>query len=132
MVGKRLMYQTLTGKDAAQIPAMPEEPRNQPPPGSLPKEQRWTISLLDLATGRRKESAEAIVETVNEGRMGVKLIAAQSVFDEEYPPGSKKRAEFQNEYLEHVRKQRRVSESRPPGPCRSDTRWSPSSASSRP
>ena len=48
------------------------------------------------------------MEAVNQDRRAVSLIDAQSVFDEEYTPGSKKRAEFQSAYLEHVRKRRRM------------------------
>ncbi len=48
------------------------------------------------------------MEAVNQERMAVKLIDAQSVFDEEYPPGSKKRAAFQSAYLARVRKRQRI------------------------
>ena len=72
------------------------------------KSDKLPTQILDLATDRRKQLEKAIVEAIDQERMAVKLIDAQSVFDEEYPPGSKKRAAFQSAYLERVRKRQRI------------------------
>ena len=64
--------------------------------------------ILDLALERRHTAEEAIVDAPKDERMAAKLIDAREVFDEEYPVGSTKRAEFYKDYMEHVRRRQRT------------------------
>ncbi len=58
------------------------------------KSDKLPKRILDLAAERRKTLEEGIVEALNEGKMEAKLIDAQDVYDEEYPPGTEKREQM--------------------------------------
>ena len=70
--------------------------------GRLPKQ------MLDLAVERRKTLEEVVVEALGEHRMAASPIDAEDVFDEEYPPGSRKRAEYEKRYLDRIRRRQRM------------------------
>ena len=72
------------------------------------KSEALPKGLLDLATERSRTLAEVIVEATKESGMAAELINAQDVYDEEYPPGSSKRAERERRYLAHARQRQRM------------------------
>lgn len=72
------------------------------------KSEALPKGLLDLATERSRTLEEVIVEATKESGMAAELINAQDMYDEEYPPGSSKRAEREKRYLAHVRQRQRM------------------------